>query len=565
MIRRFGALLFWIGLIASTAIGQNDPVTETQLLRESEYIRANQLKLLGKYEEALKIFEGIARVDKGNHSAQYEVARLCTILEKWDQAEKAIRTAIRIDPVQPWYRVSLADIMEAQGRFADGAEAMAELIRLRPDQQAFYQRRVALLDKAGQWEEAISTLESEEKAFGKSLDISSAKVAIYQEQGMEDAVLEEWRSLHEAFPDRPEYLKHQVDALVAIGRKDGLRELYDAILALDPDDTETRIKLAKLDLLTSSPAQQVRLLKPVLEDPNVYADNKVLALIPYIEKLSNDQDTSLGSALVDAGRYLTVQYPYNAKCFALYADILNQLGRTTEAADAYAKTVALDDTNPIVWEQLLYSLEETGQYERLYDASEKAMDIFPNKAVHFLLHGAAQMARGNWDEAIVVSDQALLMAGKDRYVQIRARLQIARSHHMQGDKANRDASLQSALSLNDQHPEILRYLIGWAYLENQSGDLWMKSLESALGKFPEDGTLLLFEKIGTARSSDPETIFGLLPPAVRNDGYAMEWMGAILAADAKPGLARTWWKKAIESKMFHPETIYLIDRENDRQ
>ena len=560
MIRSVLLSILILILLPSKGPAQDDLVTEKQLQAEAEYIRANKLKLTGKLEEALKIFEDLARKDKKNHAANYEAARIYESMQQWDRAEKAIRDALRVERNEPWYHVKLADILEAQFKFSDAADVFAALIDLRPDQPAFYARWADLLTRAGKWEEAIRVIDLEEAALGKNLERTLEKVKILEAHDQKARVVEEWRKLHQTFPDKATYLRYQVDALVKYGLTDTLDRLYTRILAIDPDDSGTQMKLAKFQLATGSAAEQVKALAPMIERPDIPLDEKIKILIPYLEKIAGKKDSMLSVVLLEQSEKLVRQYPQNAGPYALQADILNQTGRLREAAESYARTIELNNTQPLVWEQYLFALAETHQYSNLLSASEEAMDLFPNISVHFLLHGTALMAEGKWDEAMDVTDQSLLMAGKNKYIRMEAALQLARCFHMKMDPGQRNAMIQQVFAMDETALPAMRLYLGYGLLEGQRTEQWQDILKKARQLYPEDGSLIVFEKLDQTSVSPEKLGRTDFDERVLKDGVALEWIGSWVASKGKKEWAISWWESAVLQSDFHPETLYLIEQ-----
>jgi tetratricopeptide (TPR) repeat protein len=268
----------------------------------------------------------------------------------------------------------------------------------------------------------------------------------------------------------------------------------------------------------------------------------------------------LSVVLLEQSKQLVRQYPQNAGAHALQADILNQTGRLREAAESYARTIQLNNTQPLVWEQYLFALAETHQYSTLLSASEEAMDLFPNISAHFLLHGTALMAEGQWDEAIDVTDQALLMAGKNAYIRIQAGLQLARCFHMKMDPGRRNALLQQVFAIDESALPAMRLYLGYGLIEDQRTEQWHDILKKARQLYPEDGSLIVFETLDRTSVSPIKPERTDFDESVLKDGIALEWIGAWMASKGEKERAISWWESAVLQTDFHPETLYLIEQ-----
>lgn len=555
MIRSFFIVIVVFLLVSHRSSAQVLTIPQQQVDTEREYIRANQLKLIGKTDEALKIFEDIVRKDKRNHAAFYEIARIYEAKQDWLNAEKAIANAVRINPREPWYFVKQVDILEEQNKLDAAAKVFEELIPLRPDQQALYTRWAQILTNAGQDEKAIDVLNEEEARFGKNLGITEAKVSIYKKEGEKEEVIAEWQRLHETFPNEKDYLKRQVDELVEQGRFDDLEPLYKKILEIDPYDSETKIKLAKVNAKDLSRNDQLEALDPMIDDRSINAEQKIRALLPFIEILASTQDSTMAADLLDKAEKLTEMYPENAMAHALLADIHNQNGDMQNAADAYARTIELDISNAVVWEQYLFALSETQQYEKLLSASEEAIDLFPNRSEFFLLNGTALMADGNWEDAIDLTDQALLRSGRNTIIKLLAYTQMSRAYHMNNDRDKRDQSLQGALGVNDRYLPALKLLLGFGLVDNALSEDWKNIMSTTLARYPGDPTLQLFSAM-SKQSIDSRGVFTeeTLPGSCLDDGKCLEWLALWCEGNNMATEAKKWWEKASLTPTYGPET-----------
>lgn len=556
MFRR--ATLFFCVIFSLQLVAQDDrTVTEHQLTAESDYIRANQLKLLGKQEEALKLFEEIGRKDKRNHAAWYEAARIHEQLGQWENAEKAIRTAIRIEGGEPWYHIKYVDILEAQGKFADAAEVYRDLVPLRPDQQAFYDRWVYLLMRAQDWDGALRVLGQEASHFGESEEIGLQRAEILERSGDREAALAALNQLVARYPDNSGLLRWKAETLERFGMKDSLAEVYTQILKIDPGDAEARVRLAALTTEGSPSVTRLLALEQVISNPSVPAEEKVKALLPFLAEYSETEEQLLGDALTTNAEKLSAQHPGHAAVQALYADVLNFSGKLREASEAYERTLAIDDSNPLVWEQYLYALAETGQYIKLLDAADTALDLFPNKASHHLLYGAALMARGDWEEALDATDQALLMGSRDLYIKMTALLQKARCLHFLENIGRRNATVQMALDIDSKAlpANILRY--GYQCLEGSLDEGAIRDIEALKKNHPAAGTLNLFTIIGTGQANAEKLQAIQADSQIWNDGKALSWLGLWHLKNGREQEAVLTFQKACLLDDIYPETIFM--------
>jgi tetratricopeptide (TPR) repeat protein len=560
MIRIFLPILFLIGLATSTVMAQFEVVTEEEVNVEGKYIEANQLKLLGKLDEALKKFEEIVRQQRDNHGAHYEIARIYEARGDWPNAEKSIRNAIRYNPVEPWYRVKIVDILESQKKYAEAAEEMRQLVPMRPDQEALYDRWIQLLIDAEAPHKAVQVLQEQEQHFGLTLQLTRKKAAIYHSLGDTESAISVWEALIERFPDNPQFLRAFAIELTTLDQNERAISLYQQILALNPDDPEAQLALVRLSSADLPIYKRLDALAPLVDDPDVSLDRKIKSLIPFVSELQSTPDTILAGQLHRLTDRLLDQYPADAKIFAIKADIYNQMSEHGPAADFYEKTVQLNPSIPGVWEQYLYALYETRRYEELLTATEKAIDLFPNQANHYLLNGAALMAQGEWADAIAATDQALLMAGRNRLIAYLASFQIARCYHEAGEFEQRDAQIENALTISESAPEALAFRYAWQLPLKHADSAFAKKLRESADEHPNDSALstlvFLREKWQPSGGVSPKDI----APSLQTNALGFYFVAEALSVGGNPEKAADFYEKALKMGLKLPEAQCKFNR-----
>ncbi|NIM63609.1 MAG: tetratricopeptide repeat protein, partial [Acidobacteria bacterium] len=80
---------------------------------------------------------------------------LSVYTDRYDEAIEQVRRSVALEPTLPLYRVDLAEVMMAAGRFDDAAEILEQVAESDPDAFLLYLLRGYLRIVTGQYEEAI--------------------------------------------------------------------------------------------------------------------------------------------------------------------------------------------------------------------------------------------------------------------------------------------------------------------------------------------------------------------------------------------------------------------------
>ena len=422
---------------------------------QSRFIDASRERILGNYDKAIPIYEEILKKDENNHAAAYELARVYMAKETFDKAVRYAKTAIELDPENVWYQQFLADLYQEIGQNGEAAEIYKRLVKQDPEKEEYYYKWAYLLVRANEIDEAVKVYDQLESRIGVTEEVVRRKHSLYLGMGDKGKAARELERLIEAYPENEEYLHLLAGFFEEMGEKEKAQATYQRILEVDPGNVKAKLALAGNPDESSDERGFLESLKPVFRQPNVDIDLKIKRIMPLIQKVASTGDRQLGAAALELTGILEEQHPEEAKAYAASADLLYHLGRRREAIQKYRKTLELDDTVYLVWEQLLYALYEEADYEALEEKAEEAMDFFPNKASAYYLYGTAVNELGDQDDALSALQQALLMAGNDQRMtyNIQARLGIV--YGAMGDIGDAARAFDAALALNPQSAKVL--------------------------------------------------------------------------------------------------------------
>lgn len=452
------AVTILIFVASSLALpAQQVRVNEKDVELETRFIDANRERILGNYDKAIPIYEEILDRDEDNHAASYELGRVYDAMETYDKAIRYAKQAIEGDPLNSWYQQFLADVYQKVGRNEEAAEIYEELVKRTPDNEEYYFKWAYYLVRANEIDKAVKVYDQLESQIGFSEELIRRKHALYLGTGDTRKAGKELERLTEAFPDNPEY-QHLLAAFYEeVGEQKKAEEVYRKILEIDPNNAKARLALAGKPEKTSNEIQYLNSLRPIFEKADVELDLKIKQIMPIIQRIAATGDRQLGEAALELTSILERLHADEAKVYAASGDLLYHLGRRAEAIGKYEKTLQLDDTVFMVWEQLLYAQYEEGNYEALRERAEEAMDYFPNQAVAYYLYGLASDELGAEEDAQGALEQALLMAGSDPRMtfQIQARLGLVYADLEAFDRS--DEAFEAALELNSESAEVLNW------------------------------------------------------------------------------------------------------------
>ncbi len=543
------AIVIWCLLVCSTDLAAQDKrYTEEQVTIEKLFIEAKKHKLLGDQEAAADLFKQILSKYRNHDVAAYELAGILHEQKEYEDGLHHINLALGIDGSNKWYLLLKADIQEDAERFGQAAYTYERLTELFPRDIRFLERKAYLYSRAENHARAIEILDEMEDRSGITEKTSLIKHDLYKRQGKKKQALDELKLLTEALPQDTK-IKHILATYYKQINKPGQAEdVYRQILEIDPQDARANVALASTFKKQGNHSSYLNSIKPIIENEQADIDVKIAELMPYIRRLQKQNDQSELVHLLELVNILEKTHPRDPKAFAIHGDVLSLVGRHDEAIERYKQTLELDESNYLVWEQMLMSMAEVRQLTDLARYSNEAMDLFPNQAMLYYLHGLAQVDLKAYDLATDALEQALMMSGRNKELRLSILALQGKAYYAQGDYDRSDAAYEKALLLEPNDPRILN---DFSYhLATRGADLAQAEMmvDKALGQDRENPRYLATKAWIFYRQGKPDPALKTMETALANGGdqyaFILENMGDILYTLDQKDKAVRYWKSA---------------------
>jgi len=422
--------------------------SEEEVNTQKIFIEASREKILGNYENAVALYKEVLKRDKANHAAAYELARMYDVLDKDEKAEKAIKMAITLDKTNEWYQTFLADLYQKLRKDKEAGAVFGELVKQQPQNEYFYQKWAYFLVRSKESAKAIKVYDQIESKFGMSEELIGKKHKLYLGLGKQKKATKELQKLTTTFPSNTAYLHMLASHYKSIGDQKSAKEIFQQILKIDPKDAQANLALANSNKGGGSGTNFLAALKPVFEQEEVNIDLKIKEMIPHIQKVAETGDKELADAAIELAKILIEVHPNEAKSFSVYGDLLNHSDRSEEALGKYMKTLELDNSVFTVWEQVMYLNYELQDFDALLKTSNDALDVFPNKAKAYYLNGIANAEKDNYQDAIDVFQQALMMSAKNDRMKSDIYGRLGEVYHNMKNYTQSDKNFEKALKIN---------------------------------------------------------------------------------------------------------------------
>jgi len=151
----------------------------------------------------------------------------------------------------------------------------------------------------------------------------------------------------------------------------------------------------------------------VFSNNKIDIDAKIMAFIPYIERLA--KDSSMKEEVMKMADMIVANHPNDIKAITARADVLYNSGKKKEAQAEYIKAINTSDVPATVWIQLYILNAELEDYDNLILYSKKGIEKNPKDPFGYFYNAIAHQQKKEFNEASDVLMQAFNMqkANKD--------------------------------------------------------------------------------------------------------------------------------------------------------
>jgi tetratricopeptide (TPR) repeat protein len=397
--------------------GQNDNMSQEEVKFQSKYIDAEKFILLGDFENAESILLDLKSKLPENGAVMYQLARISHAMKNSETAISRVNEAIALDPENEWYLQFKANVAESYEMYEVAASTYQDLVELKPQRTNYYKSWSFYELKNGNREKAIQVLNQLENKIGIDPEVSQRKHQMYVVGGMEQKALEELANVAVAFPENTNHLENLALFYEELADQESAIVTYNSILEIDPDHPRAAVRIAMLSDNDENSDAGLKILQVLADNVNIPLDDKVSQIIPYIQSFAHTKESDLGDNLLSITNALESTHPASPKIDAMRGDILYHMGKLPESIVAYKASLDKYDGVYNVWEQLMYALYESSQFDVLKDYAEDAIDLFPNKASAYYLHGRALEHSGSFDLALRDCSRGIMIAARNKYQQ----------------------------------------------------------------------------------------------------------------------------------------------------
>lgn len=546
MIQIFKQALFsfLILLMAVSVQSQNTDLNNKTL---STYLDAENAFMLDDYTRALSLYQEVLERDSDFDPAMFQLARIYLIRNRVDEAFKWAEEAYKRDPKNKWYALLLIDLYKHNNKIEDAIDVYKKLLIDDQTNSDYLNSLTQLYTLTRNVEAAITIYNQLEKQEGISERLSFLKRDLYLNSGgFEDAILEMIK-LSENFPKKSSYISMIAEMYMGNGETEKAFMFYQKVLDVNPADPYIRITLADYYRQKGEIDIAIENLQHGYANPNLDLETKIQVLMGLFE-LKDIPEEKIRTASLKLAETLAGVHPEKPESHAIYADMLYRDSLYTEAAHEYNEVIKIDSSRYIVWEQLLFSLNNRSQTKQITAVSKRAIKLFPKKPLLYLFNAIGNFMEDSIKMSIKSLEKGLLLVQN---------IKLAEQFYMYlGDAYYQDEKSEKAFEAYDKcleiNPSNTFVLNNYAYylaLKKQQLDKAKTMAFTAISLDPgptnQDTYGWVLYQLG-----DFEEAFKYIDMAIDAEkdpsAVILDHMGDVYFRLGKKKKAQKYWKKALK-------------------
>jgi len=407
-------ILLFFGLLVLSQLSLAQPEKNLQdekkrLEFDKHFFEGMKEKMIQNYEAAESNFKAAILIESKNANVHYQLANILVVQKRYSEAIMHAERAFHLESNNSWYSKFLIELYKRDGQLSEAIK-VCELAYAQTNDLHFLYELASFYDAKNEAKKAIKVLNTIEKEKGIQEDIIRKKEDIFLKQKNVKAAIKEIEKLCNAFPDRMNYMGMLADLYMNANRQKDALNIYDKIQKTDPRNGYAALSLAdyyqsKKDL----EAYYSQLMVAMKSSLETNVKMQVMAMLIPGDVLGIDHRARC-KALIDT---FIVYHPTAAEPYLLKGDMAMQARNLEEARLQYLKSIDLNNSSILPWEQVLFCDQQLPNYQYLLQDCEKMMVVFPQNGNVFLLHSIAARQLKMFDTAFESARKAVWLANDE--------------------------------------------------------------------------------------------------------------------------------------------------------
>jgi len=502
-------------------------------------------KMSENYVLASTNFNKIVGLDPNNHPAYFELANANLRLDKLNDAEQNIKQAIKLNAENLWYWRLLGEVYKRNNKMPELIEVFNQLIRLEPENDAYYFDKANAQFLANQLDAAKKTYDEIGAKFGESRDLVNAKKRFQANGSAAESDIVKLLEGNQA--DVKNYL-YAAGLLLQKGNDPEALKVLSKAQQLEPNNFEVNLALADIYRRQKNDDAAFGALKLAFESAEMPLTEKVKIIAALFSKLNQPVVAKNVTVL---SKLVAEKNPGDAKALALYGDVLYQQNNLKDALVQYQAALKLNEQIYVVWEQVINIQTLLGHYNEAVKVGDEALTIYPNQASLYYYMAYALFKTGKYDAAQNNLKTSLQLDVENKSLQAQIYALQGDIYINQNNFASAKTAFEKAISLEPDNYLIMNNYAYYLALKNDDLAKAAKYAETAANGMPDNPSVADTYAFILFKQQKYDLAKTWIEKALQNNsnknGVYLERYGDILFMKGEKDAALIQWQKAKEA------------------
>lgn len=426
---------------------------EQQIAFDTHFINGNRYLMLKMPDEAVKEFKEALRINPNEAATNYLLAQIYLQKGVLTDAETFALKSTLIDKENTWYKKNLAEIYRQQKQYKKGAEVYASLYQKEPKNLNYLYDATYLYVMGNQLKSALKLLQQGEKVVGINEDIIKQKQSIFLAQGKPQKAITEMQKLTNAFPKNTRYMGLLADLYLNAGKEKEADDLYNQILAIEPDNGYALLALADGLRNQKKFNEWFDYTLRAIKSQTLDTKTKLKVVVECIT--GKEFGPKQNEKSMELAQALAVSEFDESAVWVLLGDLYAQQNNLNKAHEQYQKALKIDPSNFQIWQQLVYSATELGDQQIVLNDCAAALEIFPNEPMFYTYYTFSAYQLKQYQKCIDMAKKGIEVSTEQQNYTIQLYATIGDAAYHLKQFATSDSAYEAALLVDPNNAYVL--------------------------------------------------------------------------------------------------------------
>ena len=390
-------MAFFVGSLGTQAQTASDSVQS--LSYDSFFLEAMMQRQKGNNDAAFDLLQHCIKINPKAAEAYFYLAQYHLLLKNDSLAQQCYLKAAELEPENATFLETVAQSYLSQQDFPKAIAVVEQLYNQDKSRDELLEMLCELYQQTGDNDKAIEVLNRIEAAEGKSERLSYAKSEIYTKMGNRQAAIAEMEALAEKYPNDLNYRGMYADLLLRNDEEEQALQLYNEILAEEPDNTRAQVSLLNYFKVQGEAEKADSVAERILMNRNTTTEQRIYLM----RQMVSDSERTDGDStrILSLFRKMLAQPQQNADIATLCAAYMDLKQMPRDSVQAMLQTVLrIAPDNAAARLQLVSYAWDRKDHDEVIALCQEARQYNPEEMAFYYYQGMAYYQKDDPDDAL---------------------------------------------------------------------------------------------------------------------------------------------------------------------